>query len=243
MTVTVTQTLDGFLNNQLIIGQPKLGFRAGHDSVLLAASVPISEHGHALELGSGAGVASLCLAARVQNCHVTGIEIDPDLVTLASENAVRNAMSSRVKFLAGDAIEKTFKRHLFDEVFLNPPFNPSEGQRSPYSGRRLAMVDEGNVLGRWTDRATELVCPGGGITVVMRADRLAQWREGVSGALSVLELLSREGERPKRIIARLTPSKPSSYRLAKPFVLQNPYGKPTDEAEAVLRHSGPLYLE
>jgi len=30
----------------------------------------------ALELGSGAGTASLCLAARVAGCAVTGVEID-----------------------------------------------------------------------------------------------------------------------------------------------------------------------
>ncbi len=236
-------TVDGFLNNRLSLYQPKRGFRAGHDSVLLAASVTIAENGHALELGSGVGVASLCLGARVANCHVTGIEIDPDLVALATENAIRNEMSGRVSFIAGDAVTMTFDGKIFDQVFLNPPFHPSSGRKSPDSGRARAMHDPNDALTCWTARAIQLVGPGGSVTVVMRADRLARWRIGLPGALTVLPLLPRRDEEPRRVIARLNPYAPSSYQVVKPFVLHRPDGKPTDEVEAVLRHGGPLSPE
>ena len=48
----------------------------------------------ALELGAGAGTASLCLAARIPAITVTGIEIDPDLVQLANDNAAANGMQA-----------------------------------------------------------------------------------------------------------------------------------------------------
>jgi len=84
---------DGFLGGRLIIAQPRAGFRAGHDAVLLAAAVPAKPGQRVLELGSGSGVASLCLAARVADVSVVGIEIDAELVRLANENAARNSMA------------------------------------------------------------------------------------------------------------------------------------------------------
>lgn len=56
---------DQFLGGRLMVAQPKTGYRAGVDPVLLAASVPAVRGESVLELGCGVGVASLCLAARV----------------------------------------------------------------------------------------------------------------------------------------------------------------------------------
>jgi len=58
----------------VIVRQPETGFRAGLDAVMLAAAVP--DGATALELGAGAGTASLCLAARLPSIAITGIEID-----------------------------------------------------------------------------------------------------------------------------------------------------------------------
>ncbi len=80
---------DGFLNNRLRIRQPRQGFRAGLDAVMLAAAVPAGAGEAALELGAGVGTASLCLVART-GCTVTGIEIDAELVELANQNAKLN---------------------------------------------------------------------------------------------------------------------------------------------------------
>ena len=98
-------TLDRFLGGRVVAAQPSIGFRAGHDTVLLAAAVPAEGGSLALELGSGAGIASLCLAARVPGLRIIGIEIDPKLVHLAIDNAARNTISDRVSFVLGDATD------------------------------------------------------------------------------------------------------------------------------------------
>jgi tRNA1(Val) A37 N6-methylase TrmN6 len=90
-------TEDGFLNGRLKIRQPKRGFRAGLDAVMLAAAVPARAGETALELGAGVGTASLCIAFRT-GCDVSGLEIDPQLAALANQNAARNAMSDRARF-------------------------------------------------------------------------------------------------------------------------------------------------
>ena len=55
---------DAFLGGRLRIWQPRAGYRAGIDPVMLAAAVPARPRQSVLELGCGAGTASLCLAAQ-----------------------------------------------------------------------------------------------------------------------------------------------------------------------------------
>ena len=46
---------DQFLGGRLMVAQPKTGYRAGVDPVLLAASVPAVRGESVLELGCGVG--------------------------------------------------------------------------------------------------------------------------------------------------------------------------------------------
>ena len=167
-------TLDGFLGGRLSIAQPRRGFRAGHDTVLLAASVPAQAGSHVLELGSGAGVASLCLAWRVPQLRVTGIEIDPELVALANENAERNGLAERVRFECADAAAASEEGPAFDHVFFNPPFHPESGEESPSRARDRAMREVSNAIADWTRIALALTHPGGTTTAILRSDRAGE---------------------------------------------------------------------
>ena len=70
---------DHFVGGRILIRQPLKGFRSGTDAVMLAAAIPAKPGDDLLEIGSGAGVASLCVAARVAGCRITGIDIAPEL--------------------------------------------------------------------------------------------------------------------------------------------------------------------
>jgi tRNA1(Val) A37 N6-methylase TrmN6 len=237
-------TLDGFLGGRLTIAQPKKGFRAGHDTVLLAAAVPAQNGSAVLELGAGVGTAGLCLAARVAHVRVTGIEIDPSLVALANENAARNAMADRVRFELGDVAMLGNPAQHWDHVFFNPPFHPAAGQESPRRGRDSAMRDLSNAIGDWTRIALALTRPGGKVTAIIRSDRveeiLAAVEEG-SGTV-VFPLFPRSGEIPKRSIVQLAKDRPEPLRIAAGLILHQADGRNTEAAEAVLRHAAALRL-
>ncbi|HUJ48233.1 MAG TPA: methyltransferase, partial [Rhizomicrobium sp.] len=122
---------DEFLGGRILVRQPERGFRSGLDAVMLAAAVPAQAGHRVLELGSGAGVASLCLASRVSACDVTGAEIDPVLVQLGNENSAGNRLADRVRFVAADIADLPGGlRREFDHVFCNPPFHGDDGERS-----------------------------------------------------------------------------------------------------------------
>ena len=234
-------TEDGFLGGRLIIAQPKTGFRAGHDAVLLAAAVPAIAGERVLELGSGSGVASLCLAARVPGLSVRGIEIDLELVELANKNAERNGVADRVAFAQGDAGSLRPSGETFDHVFFNPPFHPDTGQVSPVKARDQARRDQGDAVARWTLAALAATRTGGTVTAIVRADR----KDEVAGVtrdrgVTVLPLFPRAGEAPKRVLVRIVKGSDQPGRTAAGLVLHLPDGKPTPEAGAVLRHAAAL---
>jgi tRNA1(Val) A37 N6-methylase TrmN6 len=235
-------TLDRFLGGRLTIAQPKKGFRAGHDTVLLAAAVPAEPGSHCLELGAGVGVASLCLAARVQGADVLGVEIDPDLVRLANENAARNAMSDRVRFEGGD-VGRLGEVGSFDHVFLNPPFNPDTGNRSPTRGRDRAMRDADDAISAWARVALAAVKPGGTVSAILRADRADEMlNERGSYATTLFPLFPHEGEAPKRVIIRIEKDRSGPVHRAAGLVLHGSDGRNAKAAEAVLRHGAALRL-
>jgi len=240
--VSRANTLDGFLGGRLSIAQPRRGFRAGHDTVLLAASVPAPAGSHVLELGSGVGVASLCLAWRVPQLRVTGIEIDPELVALANENAARNGMADGVGFECADAASFG-GRELFDHVFFNPPFHPASGEESPSAGRDLAMRDAANAIADWTRSALALTRAAGTVTAILRADRTDEMPAAGDGRGVVLfPLFPRAGEAPERMIFQFRKGSLAPLHLTAGLVLHEQDGRNTEAAEAVLRHGAALAL-
>ena len=95
-------TEDRLLGGRVHLSQPANGYRAAIDPVLLAAASPARPGERVLELGAGAGAASLCLAARVPGVCIEGLERDGVTVALARANAARNAFQPAPLFHKGD---------------------------------------------------------------------------------------------------------------------------------------------
>ena len=64
---------DAFLGGKLRILQPRDGYRAGIDPVLLAASIPARAGDRVLDLGCGAGVAWHLSAGRAAMCSIPAV--------------------------------------------------------------------------------------------------------------------------------------------------------------------------
>lgn len=129
----VATTADSLLGGKVVFYQPAEGYRAAIDPVLLAAAVPARAGEHVLDLGAGAGAAALCLARRVPECRVTGLEIDPALVSIARTNAAENGFGERLEFVAGNvaAPPRELRPGSFDAVMLNPPYRAENSGTPP----------------------------------------------------------------------------------------------------------------
>lgn len=224
----------------MIVRQPVHGFRGGLDAVMLAASAP--DGAEALELGAGAGTASLCLAARFTKIAITGIEIEPDLVTLANENAEANGMEARVRFVQADifALPLSWKRE-YDLVLMNPPFH-GPGQRSPDPARARALMD-GRALRDWLEAGLKRTVSGGSLTMILRADRLPEALSALPPAgLAAFPLWPKKGEPASRVLLQLRKGSRAPFCLLPGLVLHEADGAYTKEADRILRGESALAL-
>jgi tRNA1(Val) A37 N6-methylase TrmN6 len=232
-----------FLGGKIIVRQPENGFRAGLDAVMLAAAVPAETGTAVLELGAGAGTASLCLAARV-DCSTMGLEIDPALAALANENATANSYQDRVRFVTGDAFDPPSElRHDFAHVFCNPPFHDDAGRASPDPARARALMDAGR-LADWLAVGLKRTMSGGTFTSIIRADRMGEALAALPPTgVRVLPLWPRAGAAAKRVIIQARKGLGAAFALLPGLVLHLEDGSYTPEADAILRHGAALALD
>lgn len=244
-------TTDGFLGEKLRLKQPRDGFRSGHDAVLLAAAAHPPQGGHIAELGSGSGVAALCFAARRKDAQITGIEMDGEMVALAQNNAEANDLAGRAHFKQGDVTAPFAELHLvansFDEVIANPPFYlQGHVPDMAHDGKAQAHIGAQGTLDAWVKCACALTRAKGHVTLVHRADALAQVLTVMQkrlGDLHVLPVHPRADKAATRVLVRGRRDARAPVTLLPPLVLQNDAGAASLKAEAVLRHGAALAFD
>jgi tRNA1(Val) A37 N6-methylase TrmN6 len=235
------------LGGRVVLDQPEGGYRAAIDPVLLAAAVP-AVAGRVLDAGAGVGAAALCYAARVPGARVTGLELQDGLAAMATENARRNGVGDRVTILCGDILRPPAElgNGGFDHVMANPPYLPANhGPVPPDPSKATAMVEGEADLEAWLGFCLRMVAPRGSITLVHRADRLADILgilNGRAGGIVVFPLWPGEGRDAKRVIVQARRDGRAPLRLAPGLVLHRAGGAYTDAALAVLRDGAALDL-
>ncbi len=242
-------TCDAFLGGRLAILQPRRGYRAGMDPVLLAAAVPAAAGETALELGCGAGVASLCLGARVPGLALTGVELQEDYAALARRNAAANGIALAVVTADLRHLPEALRARNFDHVLANPPyFRREAGTPAPDAGREAAM-GEGAALDDWIDAAIRRLRPGGRLTMIQRADRLPEMLALIAprlGSVVVRPVVPRAGRVAGRVLLSAIKGGRAAFRLGPSVVVHRAArhlrdGEDlSDEMQGVLRNGAPL---
>jgi tRNA1(Val) A37 N6-methylase TrmN6 len=240
---------DALLGGRLVLRQPVRGHRFGHDAVLLAAATPARAGEHAIELGAGVGAAGLALARRVEGLAVTLVELDPNLAALAHENAARNSLGNRVRAVCLDvaaAPAEFFAAGLSpdsaDRVLMNPPFNTPQNP-SPDPGRQLARAASPDSLRRWLDAARRLLRPHGSLTLIWRADRLADVLVALTagfGAIAIMPVYPKPGTAAIRVLMRATKDSHAPLSVLPGLMLADVDNKPIAQAQAILRDGAAL---
>jgi tRNA1(Val) A37 N6-methylase TrmN6 len=236
-----TLTEDALLGGRVRLLQPARGYRIAVDAVLLAAAVDAAPGQRILDLGAGVGAIGLCVAMRLPGCSVVGIELQEALAQLAERNANLNGMSDRVRTVVHDlARPLPADLGLFDLVVTNPPYlSAAVADPSPDPSKALATVESSADLARWLAVATAAAEPAGSLLIIHRSDRLDE-------ILSHLERLGWGDVTVKRlppaarILVRARRAAQPTRGDSPPLMLHRPGGGYTEEAEAILRHAGPL---
>lgn len=237
---------DSLLAGRVLLRQPACGYRAAIDPVLLAAAVPALPGETVLDLGCGAGAATLCLAARLPGCRILGIELDPETAALAAGNAARNGFADRVEIRAADLAQRSALPGGIDRAMMNPPFLAAGTHTRAATAHKARSHGEGALdLAGWVEAARLSLRHRGTLTVVHRADRiddLLAALHGRFGAIQVFPLWPRAGVAAKRVLVEATLGGRGAARILPGLVLHQEGGAYTEAAQAVLRdgHALPL---
>ncbi|WCE29021.1 peptide chain release factor N(5)-glutamine methyltransferase [Vibrio sp. SCSIO 43137] len=92
--------------------------------VELALEKATAEPNNILDLGTGTGAIALALASELPSSQVTGIDLRPEAVELATENAARLELKNS-RFLQGswfEPVEQSGSSELFSLIVSNPPY-------------------------------------------------------------------------------------------------------------------------
>jgi tRNA1(Val) A37 N6-methylase TrmN6 len=239
---------DAFLGGRLRLLQPRRGYRAGSDAVLLAAAVQARPGERLLDAGAGVGTVALAVARRLDGVAVDALELQPDLARLAAENARRNALDDRIAVHRGDlaAPPAALLARPYDQVVSNPPYHDAGSRPAPEPGRALARSESHLPLRAWLGHCLARLADGGRLTLIQRADRLAEVLAALSpaaGGIVVFPLWPAAGRPAQRLIVQARKSGAAPLTLGPGLVLHEADGRYTAAAEAVLRQGQPLDLD
>lgn len=244
-------TDDAILGGRLRLRQPRAGHRAGHDAVLLAAATAAQRGDRVVEFGGGVGAAGLALASRVKGLDLVLVEIDPVLARFARGNADRNGIRADVVVLDVTAAAETFAAaglgpDSADVVLMNPPFNDALRHRiSPDQAKASAHVAAPATLEAWIHASRRILKSGGALTLLWRADGLAEVLAALARGFGSLEILPVHGEATKpaiRLLIRAIKGGKAPLRLHPALLLNNESALPNKQLDDVMKGKGILPL-
>jgi tRNA1(Val) A37 N6-methylase TrmN6 len=244
-------TEDAFLGGQLRLRQLRSGHRAGHDAMLLAAATPARSGDRVVDFGAGVGAAGLAVARRVAGVRLVLVEIDAALAQLARGNAGLNAIAAETIVLDVSASAEAFAAaglapDSADVVLMNPPFNdPARHRASPDKAREIAHVATALTLEHWIHAARRTLKSGGVLSLIWRADGLAEVLAALDRGFGSLAILPVHGESTApaiRVIVRAVKGGKAPTRLYAALMLSDERGAPNKQAEEILAGKGFLQL-
>lgn len=244
-------TEDAFLGGKLRLRQLKSGHRAGHDAMLLAAATSARSSDRVVDLGAGVGAAGLALAKRVPGIELVLVEIDEVLADLARGNAAANAVVAEIMVLdvtsgAGEFAGAGLSPDSVDVVLMNPPFNDAARHRaSPDKAREIAHVATDATLESWIHAARRILKSGGVLTMIWRADGLAELLAALDRGFGSLEILPVHGDAMSpaiRVLVRAIKGGKAPLRMHAALILNGEAATPNRQVQDILAGKGSLPL-
>jgi tRNA1(Val) A37 N6-methylase TrmN6 len=245
------ETDDAFLGGRLQVLQPRSGYRAGIDGVLLAATVEAGPTAQVLDVGAGVGIVGLCVASRLPHVRITMVERDAGLAGLARRNVARNGFGDRARVILADVMrpladcpELAGVAESFDHVLANPPFfveGRGTAAPDPVKAGANAMPEGG--FPRWVRFMAAMARPGGRIGLIHRAEALAEVLGALTGRFGgavVTPLHPRAGEPATRVLVHAVKGSRAPLQLRPGLVLHGPGNDFLPDIAAVLRDGARL---
>ncbi|MDP4088292.1 MAG: tRNA1(Val) (adenine(37)-N6)-methyltransferase [Bacillota bacterium] len=170
------ETLDDLQLKGIHIIQKKDAFRFGVDAVLLSNFAKVKRGMRVIDLCTGTGIVPLLLAGKTEASHITGIEIQKDMVEMAKRSLQYNQLEGRIEFIHGDLKDLALMKRLdkADVITVNPPYKlKNSGIINPDDKNAIARHEILATLEDVIISARVLLRDNGRLYMVHRPERIA----------------------------------------------------------------------
>ena len=215
-------TKDSFLGGGIKIWQPKKGYRAGIDPILLAATVNVSAGQKVLDLGCGVGTASFAIGYRVKNVELYGIEIQKVFADLADLNSKENGIELQVECSNISNLSYNITSKNFDHVIANPPYFDRKSSVRGVNLSKEKSFGDTLPISEWLKVAAKRAKPKGFVHFILRSDRLIEVFTNMPnslGSLVITPVISRKNENAKLTILHAKKNGRAGFIISSPIVL------------------------
>ena len=159
------------------------------------------------DIGTGSGCVALAIASRLPKAKLVAIDISPEALTVARENAARLNLAGRVEFRLGDLLTPLGNMRP-DLIVSNPPYIPSQDIASLEAGvrdhePRLALdggADGFRIIERLALGAQGALAPGGTLAFEIGAGQEAGARQLLERLGFVVEKVLKDGGGHPRVV-------------------------------------------
>jgi len=240
-------TKNKILNGNIVLYQPKSGFRIGIDSILLASS--INNYKNCLDLGSGIGVIMICLAKRFSKSSIVGVEKNRKLIKISKENLILNNLEKiNIKFYCTNLKQGRFLSELnnsFDRVVMNPPYFLNNKVIHSLDKYKTDAKYEENILS-WFNAAYSKLKPMGYLNFIFRSEYINVAIECLMhkwGDIRIFPLWPKNGRTSKLTIIQARKNSKSGVKLMSGLVLHNNDGTYTNACNKILNNKSYINID
>lgn len=170
------ETLDDLQLGGIYVIQKENAFRFGVDAVLLANFAKVKRGMRVLDLCSGTGIIPFILSGKTEAAYITGLEIQEEMVEMASRSVKYNNLENRVEFIEGDLKNASLLKRIpkVEVVTVNPPYKlQNSGLINPNDKNAIARHEICCTLEDVIVACRILLKDNGRMYMVHRPDRLA----------------------------------------------------------------------
>ena len=233
-------TEDTFFNGRIKVLQHREGYRFSIDAVLLAAFSAPGAEDRIMDLGTGCGIIPLILGYRHPAVSITGIEVQPELASLAAQNIEANGMKERLTIIRTDMRSLSIQAVSgpVDLVISNPPYRKGRsGRVNSHPQRAVARHEILATLQDVAAAAARLLGIGGRFAIVYPAERITDLLTNLRSAgiePKHIQTVHAKNQDPARLVlvSGIKGGGPGAA-VHEPLVIYQPNGTYTDRVQAM----------
>jgi release factor glutamine methyltransferase len=113
------------VNRHVLVPRPETELLAELGWQWLGEHRTSNEDVTALDFGTGSGCIAIALATKSPSAKIIALDISPEALAIAKQNAEANKVIDRIEFLNGDGFATLSNEAPFGLIISNPPYIPS----------------------------------------------------------------------------------------------------------------------